>query len=349
MNPTTALLDKSAHIGWIDYAKSYAIFTVVLVHTHCSEFPVRAIRFFAIPLFFFLAGFLFSRRHNPEFKPFAIKRFRQLVIPYVWINIVAYIAWFTVTRHYGSSSGDALAWHEPLWAMTLGIPRRLAHDIPLWSLLCFFVVEIIYYLLPSRGRWGDLIIAAVAYLVACAVNHFGGASGVDLPLTLAPAAAALAFYALGHFVRLNSSRFTLLFAPSLWMLLAGVALLVAGVWLNYPMRASFYIGVLGNPLCYLAGACGGIIAGVQIAAMLEALFHDGALARLISRGTLIICGFHLLALSLIKGVMYFGFGFDPDALTDGLLRGVAVSIVAIALCIPLIIFIERHLRFLVSK
>lgn len=346
INQTTQLIDKSARIGWVDYAKSYAIFAVVLVHTHCSEIPTYTIRFFAIPLFFFLAGFLFSRQHNPEFKPFALKRFRQLIVPYVWINIVAYLVWLTVTRHYGTSANDTLAWHEPLWAIALGIPRRLAHDIPLWSLLCFFVVEMVYYPLPSRGRWNDLIIAALAYAVAAVLNLNGG---TNLPLALAPSAAALAFYALGHFVRENSRYFTVLFAPSAWMLAAGVALLAAGVWLNYPQRAAFFIAMLGNPLYYLIGATGGIITGVQIAAMLEALFHDGKLVRLISRGTLLICGFHLLAMSLIKGVMYFGFGVDPDELTVGLARGLAVSVAAMALCLPIIQIIEKHFRFLVSK
>ena len=349
MNPTATLIDKSAHIGWIDYAKGFAIYSVVLVHTHCNPIVTLTIRYFAIPLFFFLAGFLFSRDHNPDFGRFALKRFRQLIVPYIWINIVAYLLWVTVSRHYGSHPGDALQWHEPLWAATLGLPRGLVHDIPLWSLLCFYVVEMIYYLLPSRGRYNDLIIALAAALTASGISIHAGSVGLDLPLTLAPSAAALAFYALGHFVRTNASVFTPLFTPSPLALILGIAMLASAVRFAYPFEPAFFLGKLGNPLVYLSGAFGGIIVGLQIAAMLESVFRDGPLIRLISRGTLIICGFHLIIFSFIKGILYFGFDIDPDSVTSGILNGVVITTITIALCLPLIQIIERHFRFLVNK
>lgn len=341
------LSDNSRHIGWIDYAKSFAIYSVVLLHTHCVESLSVAINGYVMPLFFFLSGFLFSRERNPRFRSFLMKRFRQLIVPYLWINAVAYILWLTVLRKFGTDAGDALQWHEPLWGILLGIPPALAHDIPLWSILCFFVVEMIYYLLPANGKWNDLIIAACAWVAASAISLCAGDEGIALPLTLAPATGALTFYALGHFVRRHSDTARLIFSPSPAMLLLGLGLLMAGVSLNSP--TAFFLGILGNPLSFFIGAVGGIITGIQIAAWLERIFHDGRLIRLISRGTLIICGFHLLAFAFIKGVMLFGFGIQPEALTSSLPRGILFSVAATTLCLPLIYAIERWARWLVSK
>lgn len=339
--------DRQHHIGWIDYAKAFAIYSVVLLHTHCVEALSVAINGYVMPLFFFLSGFLFSRDRNPEFIPFLKKRFRQLIIPYLWINLVAYVIWVTVLRHFGNDPGDTLQWQEPLWGILLGIPPALVHDIPIWSILCFFVVEIIFYVIPPFGKFTDLIIAACAWIVASVISLLAGEEGVALPLTIAPAAGALAFYALGHYISERTIHLKLLFSPSAAVLLLGLILLTAGLSLNIP--TAFFLGILGNPLYFFIGAIGGVITGVQIAGWLDRIFHDGTLIRMISRGTLIICGFHLLAFAFIKGVMLFCFGIQPEALVANLPRGILFSMAATLLCLPLIWIIERWFRFLVSK
>lgn len=341
-----AINDKQ-HIGWIDYAKAFAIYCVVLLHTHCVESLTVALKGFVMPLFFFISGFLFLRARNPELGPFFRKRCHQLLVPYLWINAVAYILWLLVLRHYGTDTADSIEWHRPLLGIALGIPRFLVHDIPLWSILCFFVVEMIYYALPHKGKWNDLIIAAIAYLTGSIISIYAGQEGIALPLTLAPSATALAFYALGHFVRSRSDEWRLLFKPSPAILLFGLVLLFAGVSLNSP--TAFFLGSIGNPVPYLIGAIGGIIMSVQLAVWLDKIFHDGKLVRLISRGTLIICGFHLIAFAFMKGVMLLGFGVAPETLTDSFWKGIIFSIFATSLCLPLIMLIERRFKFLVGK
>lgn len=339
--------DPSGRIGWIDYAKTMAIYLVVLLHTHCSGELTVAINSFVMPTFFFLSGFLFSRERNPDYKRFAYKRFRQLVVPYVWINLVAYLAWVVALRHYGDDSGAALQWREPLVAIALGVPTGLVHDIPLWSLLCFFVVEMIYYPLAGSLRVPDRIIAICAYAVASVESLLAPDKGLALPFTLAPAAAALAFYALGHLARTHIGRLRSLTRPDILWLLLGFALFETGVRLNVP--TAFFIGSLGQPLWFAFTAVGGILMVIQVSAYLSTLFGDGKFIRFTSRGTLLICGFHLLTFSAIKGVMWFGAGVTPEALTAGVGRGIIMATVAFALCLPVIWIVERWMRFLVSK
>ena len=57
----------------------------------------------------------------------------------------------------------------------------------------------------------------------------------------------------------------------------------------------------------------------------------------------------MITLALIKGVMLFGFGIPPAELTDGIFRGTAVALVAMALTFPIIYVVRRYARFLVDK
>lgn len=333
-------------VGWIDYAKSTGIFLVVLLHTHCTYATTSFLSAFRLPLFFFISGFLFSYRSNPDYKRFAYKRFRQLVVPYLWINLLAYVAWLLVLRHFGNDAGDTVAWHKPLWAIVAGIPPGLVHDIPLWSLLCFFVVEMIYYPLRKKVGHGWLI-AVAAWAVSYLNCEYNSEHVSTLPFCLGPAFAALGFYAFGNYVRDNSSRFGFMLRPRLLTLSVSSVSLVALWWHNSAIQ--FFICDYGSyPLFVLEGIFG-IAAMMQVCMYLCEWFGDNGFVRFVSNGTLIICGFHLMMFSLIKGVMWFGFHVDPQMLTCNFERGFLFSVVAFSLCLPVICVVNRHFRFLVGK
>ena len=338
---------KQTRIEWIDYAKCIAIFFVVLIHTHCDYLLTITLKSFTMPVFFFISGFLFSRKRNRSYRDFVYKRFRQLVVPYLWINVLAYLIWLTVLRHYGNANDAALEWHEPLLAVVLGLPPGLVHDIPLWSLLCFFVVEIAYYPLRGNVIKNDAVIALIFLVLSACVSILSPDEGMILPVSLAPAASAMVFYSLGHLVHKYENRLKNVFQPNILMLLLSVLMITVGVTFNAPVN--FFMGHIGHPIFFMVGAAGGIWFIVQVSAYFSRLLGDPSCVRFISRGTLLICGFHLLAFAVIKGVMLFVFGIEPSALTEGVWRGILMALTALILCLPCIWLIERYARFLVSK
>lgn len=340
-------LQRDGIIGWMDYAKTLAIFSVVLLHTHCDGNLTVTINGYVMPLFFFLSGFLFSRQRNPDYGTFVYKRFRQLVIPYLWINAVAYVAWLVALRHFGDDAGSATAWYEPLSAVALGVPPALVHDVPVWSLFCFFVVEVVYYPLHRFVHVPDLVIAVCAYGVAAVFSITAPSDGWSLPLTAAPVTAGLAYYSLGHWVKDNRERLSLLFRPSPAMLLLGAVLVAFGVEMNDPTQ--FYIGLLSNPVWFLTESIGGILFFMQVSLFLSRIWFDPRWVRFISRGTLIICGFHLLIFAMVKGVALYGLHIAPAAITDGILPGAMTACVVAALCCPVVYIVHRWLRPLVDK
>lgn len=331
------------HIIWMDFAKSMAIVLVVLLHVHCNDPVDRAINGFIMPLFFTLSGYLFSYERNPSFGKFALKRFRQLVVPYLWINLIAWVAWVAVLRHYGSNSGDTAPWHQPLLGALAGIPPLLSHDIPLWSLLSFYVVEIAFY---SLRRLRETAVAALAWGGSLALTLICGQAMEWFPLALSPSVCGLGFYALGHLWRRRlPTRVPGVAATAVALAIGAAAIATNG-------RVEFYLCRYGGDFAlFLIGSAAGSVAAVGVARLIARPFACGTprLIRFISRGTLLICGFHLLSFAALKGVALFGFGISPEELTEGLFRGIAFAFAAMTLTLLPTWIVMKYMRPLVDK
>ena len=116
---------------WIDDAKAIGIFLVILAHTQIWGSVTDWISVFRMPLFFFLSGYLFSFQRNSDGKLFARKRFKQIVIPYIFINIITYLFWLLVSSHYGVSADEQLTpWYGPIVAALLCNGKDMVHNIP---------------------------------------------------------------------------------------------------------------------------------------------------------------------------------------------------------------------------
>lgn len=324
------------HFDWIDYAKTFAIFLVVLVHVNCNATVNVLINATVIPLFLTLSGFLFSYQRNPSPCQFTLKRFRRLIIPYLWIGAISYVAWIAFLRNYGSNPHDQLPWHEPLIGMLAGIPNMLSHDIPLWSLVSFFVVEIIYYPL-GRLIKNDCVIITLSWSFTLACYIFIPSIFGNLPLALGPSICGLGFYACGRILRKtfdnNKRRFD---KPFSYPLIALYIIAYPYVALNNGYL-SFYICRYNNFALFLTGAIIGSLLVIGLSMHVASLIGTGKeslIIRMASKGTLLICGFHLLVFAVMKGVMLFVFGVSPERLSTGVIHGTIFALCGFLLCLP---------------
>jgi len=320
------------HILWIDYGKAISIYLVALLHTHCHGTCDAVINSFIMPMFFFMSGRVFGFGNNPRFKPFVAKRFRQLVIPYLWINAVAYLCWLLVLRHYGNDADGSVAWQQPLTGFLTATPPLLSHDVPLWALMAFFVTEVIYYPLYRLIK-SDLIIAAAAFTMAWAMVSLVSAETVShLPLCLAPSCLALGFYALGHYTRHPAPWVNVLLRPNFNVLLG------AGVIWSWAVLANseveFYIASTGRFAYFLTSSLAGTLTMVQAAMFLGTFFGARRGIRVIADATLIICGFHLLMFALLKGIALLCLHLEPAQLTLTFPRAAIFAAIALTLCLP---------------
>ena len=184
-------------IDWVDYGKVIGIYLVVLGHTNLFFSFKDGIYIFHMPVFFFISGYLFSFSRNPVYKDFVKKRFRQLIIPYIWINIITYLFWFVLGRHFGDDANANIPWYDPLIGALLGNGSKLIHDVPIWFLVCLFVVENLFYLLFKRIKkiWiGLMIFIIVAYLNYTFNPYL-------MPFSFNTAIVAMIFYVFGYMMK----------------------------------------------------------------------------------------------------------------------------------------------------
>ncbi len=342
-------VDRSSNrhrIVWVDYYKSFAIFLVVLLHSGGYYVVNNTINAFIIPAFLFMSGYLFSYRRHPFYRPFVYKRFRQLVVPYLWIGAIAYLLWVMVLRHYGSGHDNTMTWYTPVIGTLGGFPSLIVQDIPLWSLLAFFMVELLYY--PMRRYIGsDWLSIAVPLIVSVLMLLTIPDRLSWLPFCLGPAICGMSFYAFGQWCANHGDWLRFLFRINLPLLILAIAALAVCVIYNNPV--SFFICRVGQLPLFFLGAIAGIVMTVQISLITAYLLKQHKLITFISKATLPVCGFHILMFSLIKGVAYFGFGIAPDIFYSSLPCGFLLAVIAFGLSLLASWMIFRYFDFLIDK
>lgn len=335
---------STERIPMADWVKAIAIYLVVMSHTAIAR-PVANWAFMVeIPLFFFMSGYLFRFDRNPSFGGFAKKRFRQIMVPYVTINIVTYLFWLFVARHFGADSTASVPLWQPLLGVLLADSTLMTHNATMYFFTTLFNIEILFYLL-FRGRK----IAARAFLTLVFVML----GGIDyylnpaaLPFSVSHTLTGIVFYSIGYETR-NSRVFSTFMnnrsarAESAKLILAGVLFVVSLLLfsvtgaVNLQRRAySVY------PLYFIETA----VAIYSILMLFSIPSVVPRIIRQVSANTLWLCGYHLLVFTLLKGVLVYIMGVDLGKLDGALLPNVLFSLAALLFCLCATIIIRRYRR-----
>ena len=156
-------------IAWIDFAKGVAIILVVLGHAlkYGSDLW-RFIFVFHMPFFFVMAGFLLNLNKwggAENFKAFASKLFKRLLVPYYIAELLWYPIWFVVCHEMHLLNYLQLwATIKPSYAFT-AIFIGNGNDIglilgQLWFLPALLCAEIIFVKLFNRlNKFGAEVLA----------------------------------------------------------------------------------------------------------------------------------------------------------------------------------------------
>lgn len=326
-------------IVWVDYAKSIGIFLVVLAHTMLYEPLQNWIYVFHMPLFFFLSGYLFSFKRHSDLSSFVKLRFRNLIIPYISFNVITYLIWLLVLRHVGHGSSIGISWWEPITNALLGNGKQMVHDVPLWFLLCLFIVEISYYLFYHANK-NKIIITIFFFIIGGTIYAF---CPIRLPFSLGTACVAMVFYSIGQFAcndnKIMKKKKTTLFLVSLIL-----TIVIAHVNGRINMHVNYY----GNYLLFFVGAIAGISIIIYICQWLSNLGKN-RLIETISRNTITICGIHLTVFALVKGVMVYLLSIQPDALKDGIIGNAIFAMICFSLSLIIAVVIDRFFPFIIGR
>ena len=332
-------------IVWIDYAKALGIYLVILAHTQIEASVTNWISVFRMPLFFFLSGYLFSFERNKDSGVFVKKRFRQIVVPYIWLNIISYVFWFFISRNHGFDDQQAIAWYEPLVAALFCNGKGMIHNVPLWFFLCLFIVEMVFYFLfrPMRRPWR--YVAAGVFALLGYVNY--RFIPIVLPFSIGTALVGIAFYFLGNEVRWLGEKSEM----KGWKNGTTVLLSFAIVTLSaiYNDRVYLYCNQYGNYLVFIVAALCGICMMKGSCEWLSEKIGRSKTAEYISKNTLLICGFHLMCYTIIKGIAVYIIGLPLDVFVGSIPVNILLSIGGILMCTPIIYIVNKYFPFLIGK
>ncbi|GGL86645.1 acyltransferase family protein [Nakamurella endophytica] len=200
-----------ARLAGVDALRLLALLAIVVGHVYIDDDGVdRVLQSWRLPLFFVISGYFFATRRLVRQE--AAKRARSLLLPYVvWMVLLAVglaaVRW---------PSADLAGWAR---AVVLGGSYAPRPWTTMWFFTALFVAAVLFRLLDRAGvlvRW-TVVIGGLA------VNVAWGAELARVPLSVATAAGALAFMAVGRAVRRAQDRGRRWVSPGV----AGIALVVA--------------------------------------------------------------------------------------------------------------------------
>lgn len=331
----------NGRINWIDWAKAFAVCSVVFCHLPQSQewFYYRYMQATTITVFFFVSGYL--KKDHGSMSANWKRYWSGLIAPYLLYNVLIYPYWFV--RYYLQHGmpnmfaamkpviGAILFEHENAWAEPL--------NGPLWYLPAILIMHLI---IDGCRKTKHLHLIMIGL---CIVSYFLYAANKEfefLPnLTPMGLFRRLPYYYLGYvmgqqklFRDIKPQREILLligcFAMSLiffeWHLHENRILIHAVLF--YPVN----IGLLFALLCFCK---------------LLDHWHWSFITNL-SIGTLVIIGVHIIPIGIVNFVVEHQRGLAENA-GYYWYEALLITIFIIALLYPIILFAKKHAPMLIGK
>lgn len=227
---------KKNRIDWIDIAKFFGIFFIILGHVYIEDSAIRRILYtFHVPLFFILSGLTF-RYKRPD--RFILNKIRTLYIPYIVTSVISILVYLIM----GSLIGQNVSLSIPdLTSNLFGMlyanvsVGNMIWNRPLWFIPALFVCLIITDLIEMIKKPGIKIILVV---LLTTLGMTLSSLRIFLPLQSETALSMLIWVYIGIYTApyLKTIKSTI---KGSTLLLITLFLMIAGIilgWINGPIE-----------------------------------------------------------------------------------------------------------------
>ena len=267
-------------INWIDWAKVFAIYLVVLGHllskTGREGYIFNFIYSFHMPFFFFISGYLFTIKEN-NFRSFLKGSIRSLLVPYVLLNLIG--NFFLI----------------PTWVLAKQWPiDQLFYFItadgrgepgPTWFLVCLFQVRLLSYFIVRKTPVWRLLVVLFCILIAY-LFPFHLYWRIDTVFMVIP------FYIAGYELKSKLSFFSSKISFFILLLIVLLLTMIMGY-------SNVYLRLFGNyPLLYYPYAFAGIFMLISLSFMFDK--YNFKFITILSIGTIVIMALHGIIFLYVK-------------------------------------------------
>lgn len=233
---------KKERINYIDYTKGYGILLIVLAHVvgyfNACNFLFGYFESYSVTLFFIISGILISFKGD-KYEPWNVflkKRFRSLLIPYIWFSAFNSILKLSVLFVTGRLTESVV--HSEM------IELFITGNGTVWFLLTLFGAELLYRAVVGFCNEFQIVILAIACIIIC---FFVGVAKYPVVITLLRILAAFSFLVSG----VSAGKYILnRYDLGLYV---GIALLLSGIFSYWALGSgySLFYGVYENILASL--------------------------------------------------------------------------------------------------
>lgn len=339
---------EKARVVWIDNLKGLAIILVILGHCGVPFIINKYILAFHMPLFFIISGMLYkkSKYNSYSFKDFFIKKFRQLIIPYLWFSaftlIISFLLKLIVFKKVINLTFPILS------VLTcLNIRNNDMIELVLWFLPCIFIVELLFFLI-MKNKVLDKYLNILLFIFSIAGFAESKLLGHVIPFTIDIAITAVVYYGIGFVMKDKISKYAEKikgkYVISILVMICMIILLMISTKMN-TSAVYMYANQYGNYIWAYLGAISGSILLFTTAINLP----DSRLINFLGRNTLLIFAVHLK-------IVFFtnkGMRIIINRLGGGLAAETIASLInmciIIAILIPIINLVNNYMPFLLGK
>lgn len=275
MNNKSTLINASGRLDYIDIAKGLGMLTIIWGHICLSGLSHAIVYAFHIPLFFFLSGLVFAPQKYVSFGVFLKKRLKGLLIPYVVYSVLTWIVWacYSYLTHAQVNS----YWMPLLQTLIAqGSEGYLVHNVPLWFVMCLFLVQVIYYFLSKLKDWVNALLCIILCVLGVLSTKASFFDFSTLPWSIDVALMILPFYAFGSLLtkHMSPQKQVEWVINNKWLGVVFAVLCAIVVYFGASYNGSVSLGhaSLGrNPFVFYGTAIFGVL-GFMIVSILISLF-----------------------------------------------------------------------------
>lgn len=324
--------------NWIDYAKFFSIFLVVLFHTNPNLNGVifDFLKLLRMPAFFLIAGFLFNIEKWNNFFIFLRHRFKRLLIPYFWFYILFYILWLIFGRNLVGNEELEINMLLPITEFFIGKPNIIL--APYWFITCLFSIQIIFYFLRKIIHH-DLLLLVLSFCLYYVILFF---NLTELPWCLDKAFAFLPFYSFANIFKksikqINHNNIILSFVL--------IVLTIILIYINnHTTNLSKY---LNHTLYVLSGLCV-MPAYILFCKYTDKKFGSSNFIKYIGENNIITLALQNYIIGFIKILGLFI--FTTNLLTTNFYSiNIIITLITIVISVLISIFINKYTPFVIGK
>jgi acyltransferase len=346
--------NETIRLNWIDTLKTIGIFFVLIGHKLDNKLLVSYIYAFHVPLFFFVSGYLFKYSKYRSFKYFLNRKIRTLIVPYFCFATTSYLFWLVIIRSL-SIRGQSLAMDpmKPLQGIfyASGIQdMEIPLNIALWFIPCLFATETLFLLFRYFFSKGIILYICGLSLLGTVGSIGTQVMNIRMPWSIDVAFVAIVFFGVGHYIGKQPMRIFDLnnktYLEKWFLVLISIALLIIHLKISILNgQADMYANYYGNFFYFFLGA----FSGIGFYLILSLCIPGNWVSNFIGSNTLIIIGLNGNVLFIILGVMYLANKNVGMANSLSLFVAVVYSIMQIALLLPIIYIINKHMPFIIGR